>query len=129
MYRNTFVRACDIYYIQMYLYKALYSIDLSFMCEILVPPSSMENLPFATVGIKINPTKTTTHSHQEVYCKYQSFGLTSLHSQVIIYMWPQWLYLKRMKEHALELLYMSYVFIPALLMPHGRFYIVNMNST
>lgn len=40
----------------MYLYKALYSTDLSVMCEILVPPSSMENLPFAGVGRKINPT-------------------------------------------------------------------------
>lgn len=30
-----------------------------------------------------------------MYCEYQSPGLTPLHSQIIIYMWPQWLYLKK----------------------------------
>lgn len=125
IYRNTFVHACDIYYVQMYLYKALHSTDLSVMCEILVPPSSMENLPFAVVGIKINPTETTTHSCQDMYCEYQSLGLTLLHSQVIIYMWPQWLYLKKNKRPWSGTYVMC--FISALLMPHGRFSIVNMN--
>lgn len=40
----------------MYLHNALYSTDLTVMCEILVPPSSMENLPFAGDETKINPT-------------------------------------------------------------------------